>query len=524
MMVPESLAYATIAGVSPVVGLYAAPGALVFYAALGSSRQLVTGPSAAAAALSAAVVGEAIGGRGDQFAVAIAALAICVGGVAIVAGLLRLGFLANFISEPVLKGFIVGLSLTILIGQAPKLFGVEGGDGDFFQQLWDLVRHLGDTDLTTLVVGAGSLAALLGLRRVDRRIPAALIVVFIAIGAVEVLSLDSHGVAVVGSIESGLPSFGVPDLSISGYGSLAGGAVGVMLVGFAEALGAAKTYAAKERATIDVDRELIGLGAANLGAGLSSGLPVNGSLSKTAINAAAGGRTQLAGLVAAAVTLLTLLFFTGLFESLPEATLAAVVIAALIDLVDFPALAELYRVYTRRLGNDYGLAARPDFIAAVVAMLGVMVLDTLPGLFLGIGVALLLLLYRASRPHVATLGRVAADGRFEDVDRHPEARPVPGVVAMRIESGLFFANADSVRARIAAAAGEEGVRVVVLDFESVPFLDVSAARMLAAVGEDLRRDGIELRIARADGQVRDVLDTAVPPPPPTYPTIAAAAS
>ena len=233
--------------------------------------------------------------------------------------------------------------------------------------------------------------------------PGSLAAVLLGIVLVELLGLD---VDIVGEIDSGLPSLGLPDASASDYGALAAGAIGVMLIGFAESLGAAKTYAARNHYEIDANRELLGLGGANIASGLASGMVVNGSLSKTAVNGSAGAHTQLSGLVVAAMTVITLLFLTGLFESLPEATLAAVVVAALIELVDLPALAALYRVYTRRLGRAYGVAARPDFIAAVAALLGVLVFDTLPGLFFGIAVSLLLLLYRASRPRVAVLGRV----------------------------------------------------------------------------------------------------------------------
>lgn len=292
-----------------------------------------------------------------------------------------------------------------------------------------------------------------------------------------------------------------------------------MLVGFAEGLGAAKTYAERDHYEIDPNRELLGLGGANLAAGLSGGMVVNGSLSKTAVNAGAGARTQLSGLLVAGLTILTLLFLTGLFEELPEATLAAIVIAAVVELVDFPALRGLYRVYSKELGSSFGVAARPDFIAALAAMLGVLVFDTLPGLFIGIGVALLLLLYRASRPYVAELGELPGGHEFEDLRRHPEATRVAGVAVLRIESGLFFANADPVRSQILAAARGKGVRAVVLDFESVPSLDVSAARMIDSVAADLRRDGIDLRLARVLGQVRDVLETALPEPPSVYPTI-----
>src|SRR5271154_4170759 len=416
VLVPEALAYASIAGVSPVIGLYAAPGALILYAALGSSRQLVTGPMAATAALSAATVAELVPvGGGDRFTAMTAALAITTGLAALLAGVLRLGFLASFISEPVLKGFIVGLALTILIGQVPKLLGIEKGSGDFFQQLWHVITHLGDTQGTTLLVGALSLAAILGLRRLAPAVPGSLVVVGLGIAAVEVLGLERHGVSIVGPIKSGLPSLGAPDVHLRDLGALAAGGVGVMLVGFAEGLGAAKTYAAREHQEIDANSELLGLGGANLAAGFSGGMVVNGSLSKTAVNASAGAPTQLPGLIVAALTILSLLALTGLFEDLPEATLAAVVIAAIVELVDVPALVELYRAYSKRLGREFGFAARPDFIAAVAALLGVTVFDTLPGLFIGIAVSLLLLVYRASRPYTATLGRVpGSDGRYSD--------------------------------------------------------------------------------------------------------------
>lgn len=505
VLVPEALAYATIAGVPPVVGLYAAPAALIFYAAFGSSKHLVTGPMAATAALSAATVGDYATAGSAHFAAMTAALGIAVGIAALIAGMLRLGFLANFISEPVLKGFIVGLALTIIVGQLPKLFGVPAGSGDFFQKLWNLLGELGGTSALTLVIGIVSLALVVILKRTVPVLPGSLIVVFLGIMVVEVFDLNHHGVEIVGHIDGGLPSFGFPNVSLDQIGKLSAGAIGIMLVGFAEGLGAAKTYAARNRYEIDVNRELIGVGVANLGAGLSSGMVVNGSLSKTAVNGSAGAHTQLSGLLVAALTVFTLLFLTGLFESLPEATLAGVVIAALIELIDIPSLIALYRVYTRRLGEAYGVAARPDFIAAIAALLGVTVFDTLPGLFIGIAISFLLLLYRASRPRVAELGRASEGGRFEDLERHPDSHRVSGVVVLRIEAGLFFANTESVRAQISQAARSEGTKTVVLDAETIPFIDISAARMLDELAAELRRDGIRILLARDVGQVRDVL-------------------
>jgi SulP family sulfate permease len=509
VLVPESLAYASIAGVSPVVGLYAAPAALILYAALGSSRHLVVGPMSATAALSAATVGALVAGNGDRFTQMTVALALATGIAALLAGLLRLGFLASFISEPVIKGFIVGLAMTIVIGQVPKLLGIGKGSGDFFEKLWDVITKLGDVDGLTVAVGLLSLAAVLALKRFVPALPGSLIVVLLAIAAVAILSLDDHGLEIVGNIPAGLPSVGWPDVSAHDFGALAPGAIGVMLVGFAEGLGAAKTYAARHHYDIDVDKELLGLGAANLGAGLSSGMVVNGSLSKTAVNGSAGARSQLSGVVVAVLTIVTLLLFTGLFEKLPEATLAAVVIAAVIELVDFGALVTLYRVT---------MSARPDFLAAVAALLGVLVFDTLPGLFIGIGASLLLLLYRTSRPHVAVLGKVPGTAeQYGDVARHPENEALDGIAILRVDAGIYFANADLVRARIRAAARD--ARAVVLDAETSAFVDVTAARMLVEVGQDLERDGKTLAIAHDVGQVRDVMGEDAPK---AYPSVQAA--
>lgn len=507
VLVPEALAYATIAGVSPVVGLYAAPAALVFYAMLGSSRHLVTGPMSATAALSAAAVADIATANGTDFTALTTGLAIATGTVGVIAGLIRLGFLASFISEPVLKGFIIGLALTIIIGQVPKLFGVPGGDGDFFEKTWDLIANVGDLQGWTLVVGGLSLAVVIGLRRFAPKVPGSLIAVALGVAAVQLFGLDDKGVEIVGPIQAGLPSLGLPDLGWSDYVSLSGSAVGILLVGFAEGLGAAKTYATREHYAIDANRELLGLGAANLGAGLTSGMVVNGSLSKTAVNGSAGARSQLSGLVVAVLTIVTLLFLTGLFEDLPEATLAAVVVAAVIELVDIAALRRLSRVYTADLGQIYGFVARADLIAAVAAMVGVLVFDTLPGLFIGIGVSVLLIVYRASRPHVAVLGKMTGERHWVDLDRHADAVPANDVVVVRPESGLFYANADNVHAAVRARLDAHTLAVV-LDAESIPVIDVTATDMLTQLADELDRRGVRLLIARDVGQVRDLLHQA----------------
>lgn len=508
VLVPEALAYAAIAGVPAVVGLYAAVPALILYAAAGSSRHLVVGPMSATAALSAAIVGPIAGDDPQLFLATTVALSLAAGVVALVAGALRMGFIASFISEPVLKGFIVGLALTIIIGQVPKLFGVPKGTGNFFEQTVSFITHLSEWNWRTTVIGIASLILVLAIRRWLPLVPGSLVAVLGGIGAVWLLGLDDKGVAIVGHIDPGLPSLGLPSgVSMDQYLELVGPAVGIVLIGFAEGLGAAKTYAAKAGYTVDANRELFGLGAANIGSGLCSGMVVNGSLSKTAVNGGAGAKTQVSGLVVAALTVLTLLLLTGLFEKLPDATLAAVVIAAVIELVDIAALQRLYRVWTARLGSIYGRATRIDFIAALAALFGVLVFDTLPGLVIGIAVSMLLLLYRVSRPHVAT---VVKDGtRWVEATGDADRRQLAGVKVVRVEAGLFFANADDVRDRITALADAD-IRVIVLDAETSPFIDVSAVSMLVELHDALARKGIAFRIARDVGQFRDVIRAAAP--------------
>ncbi|NEW45781.1 SulP family inorganic anion transporter [Nocardia cyriacigeorgica] len=522
VMVPEALAYASIAGVPPVIGLYAAIPALVLYALAGSSRHLVVGPMSATAALSAAIITPLAGSDGGRYLALSTALALATGIVGLIAGLIRLGFIASFISEPVLKGFIVGLALTIIIGQVPKLFGIEKTPGNFFEQALGVIRHLGDTHWRTALIGALSLAIVLGFKRWLPLVPGSLLAVLLGIGAVTAFGLDEQGVDIVGHIDSGMPSVGMPDgIGVGELIDLLGPAVGVLLIGFAEGLGAAKTYAAKAGYQVDANRELFGLGAANLGSGLGSGMVVNGSLSKTAVNGGAGAKTQLSGLVVAALVIVTLLFLTGLFENLPEATLAGVVIAAVIELVDIDALRRLYRVWTTRLGSIYGHAARADFAAAVAAMAGVLIFDTLPGLIIGIGVSMLLLLYRASQPHVAGL---AKDGTlWVDTDRHPELEQRQDLLVVRVEAGLFFANADYVEHRIESMC-TDSTRVVILDAETSPFVDVSAASMLAQLRDTLARQRIDFAVARDIGQFRDALGQSVSGDRrvPVYPTVSSA--
>jgi MFS superfamily sulfate permease-like transporter len=356
-----------------------------------------------------------------------------------------------------------------------------------------------------LIVGLISLAIVILCREYLPRVPGPLAAVIFGIAAVALFDLGSGGVDIVGEVAPGLPSFGLPDAAVGDYLAIAGPAAGVMLVGFAEGLGAAKTYATRHHYEIDPNRELIGLGAANLGSGLSGGMVVNGSLSKTAVNGSAGAQSQMSGVVVAVLTIVTLLFLTGLFADLPEATLAGIVIAAIVELIDIDSLKELYRTYTERLGRIYGFAARPDFIAALAAMLGVLIFDTLPGLIIGIITSILLLVYRTSRPNVAALGLQPGTDVYVDTDRHRNAVATPGVEVVRVESGLFFANAEFIRTHIRGLAAKEGTRAVIIDAETIPFIDITSVRMLDELGEDLASTGVRFALAKDIGQVRDLL-------------------
>ena len=496
LAVPESLGYAQIAGVPVQAGLYAIFGALVGYALFGPSRQLVVGPSSALAALSAATVATLASGGSDRYLALTAGLALAVAVIALVAGLAHLGFVAQFLAEPVLTGFIFGLSMTIAIRQAPKLFGIEGGDGNFFQRLWDLLTHLGQTNGWTLIVGIVSLAILFGLKRFVPGVPASLVALVFGILAVSLFGLAAQGVTIVGAIPQGLPQFGLPALRASDLGTLASAALGLTLVAYAEHIGAASSFAAKHHQDVQPNQELIGLGVANLAAGLSQSFAVGGSLSKTAANDAAGGRTQVSGLTAAVLVLLTMLFLTPLFHNLPDATLGAVVIFAVWGLMDVGALRRYWRL--RRL----------DFVLALVALLGELVFDVLPGLLVAVALSLILLIYLASRPHLAVLGKAPGQHAYASVEQHPDYVTVPGLLIVRVDAPLFFANDTTARTGIRALIRQANPppNAVLLDMETSSALDVSTADMLAELADDLSATGVELALARVRTPVRDLLE------------------
>ncbi len=495
LLVPEAMAYASLAGVAPEAGLYAALGPLVLYAVFGTSRHVTVGPSSAIAVMVAATVAPLAGGDSERYLTLTAGLALVVGIILIAAGAARLGFVSDFLARPVVTGFITGLALVIAIGQADKLFGIQAEGEDFFQETWDLVIQLGDTHVETFLVGAGCLILLFGLKRFVPRAPAALIVVAGSIIAVSVVDLDARGVHIAGDIPAGLPPLELPEIGFAEVVDLLPGAFALALVVYAESIAAARSLAVKHSYEVDPNQELIALGASNIGAGVSQGFCVDVSLSRSAVADEAGAKSQVSGLVNAALILVTILALTPLFHDLPDAALAAVVIAAVAHLVAIPEFRRLWALQ------------KTDFALAVICLFGVLVFDVLPGLVIAVVASLVALVYRASRPHAAELGASPADGVYRDIARHPEAETVPGLVILRFEAELFFANATYFREQVRGllAGRETPVRAVLIDAEAINNLDTTGAAVLAEFRAELEDAGVELLLARVHHAVRAVL-------------------
>ena len=482
VVVPQAVAYAQIAGLPPAAGLIAAPGALVGYALLGTSRTLVVGATTSTAALSASAVGPLAGGDTAQFAALSAALALVTAVVLVSSGALGLGAVADLISKPVMTGFLFGLGLTIALGQLPKVLGVDDPGGDFFPRLWAVLGELDSVDAATALVGAASIVALVVLRRRAPAAPGILIVLVASIAASALLHLSSHGVDVVGELPSALPKPGLPDVAWSDVGSLVATAFGVMLL-TTEGLGVARGLATQHGYVVNPSRELIAYGGANLLSGLSQGFVQAGGASQTAAAERAGGRTQLASLVAAVLVLLTGAFLAPLFKDLPQATLGAIVIVAVSG---FWRIGELRRFARLR---------RSAILLALVALAGVLVLGVLQGLVVAAGLSLIVVIKRLSRPSVGTLARDPATGVWGRADRNPDWELPPGVTVVRSDGPLFYANAVSVKEYVLATARAEGARAVVIDISGSTDLDVETVDALTELADALAAEGVELRLA-----------------------------
>ncbi|HYX01524.1 MAG TPA: SulP family inorganic anion transporter [Reyranella sp.] len=498
VMVPEGMAYSGILGVPPVMGLYTIVPPLIAYALLGTSRLLVVGPDTATGLISALTVG-AIAAQGTaEFNSLTSTLAILIGAFFLLFGALRLGWVAAFIPTPVMRGFIEGLVCVTIIGQVPHLLGISGGSGNFFAKLGSVLQHLPDVSLAPALTGLLSLIAMLLLRHLAPRIPAALVVAVAATVLVGLLGGEAAGISVVGDLPSGLPHLVWPDLDPTTLLELAPGALAIVLVGYAEALGGAKAAALQGGGSIDPNQELIAHGPANILSGLFGGFLVVGSLSKTSVAMSAGARTQLANLVAAVFCLLTLVFLTPLFRGMPHPALAAIVIAAMLHLSKPAYLRDLF------------VRSRWEFGVATIVFAGELTLGVLHGIALGVVVALILLIYRTTHPHGAVLGQLPGTEAYRDVGRHPDAITFPGLLIWRPGGDLFFASIghvdDGVKA--ALAASHPPARHVVVDAESVNLIDITAAETLLAAIRELQDQGITLAFARVRDEVREPMRLA----------------
>ena len=498
LLIPEGMAYAQIAGVPPQAAFYAAPVGLLAFAVFGSSRQLVVAVSAAIASMSFATVSLIAEPNTGEFIVLTAALALVAGAVAVVAGLLKLGRVAQFFSESVMVGFISGLALVIAVKQVPKLIGIEAGHGNFWERAYDVIVHLDETKGLTLLVGATSIVVLIALEHYFERVPAALVALVLGIAVSAIFKLETHHVEIVGPIPAGLAAPRWPSIGWHQWGLLLPGAMGLALVGFAEAIGPSRAFAAAHGYEIDANQEFIGLGVANAGAGLFQGFPIGSSLSKSAANDRAGAHTQLSGIIAAAVTAVVALFFTGLFRQLPEAVLGAIVIVAVSGMVKVAGFRRLIRV------------RRVDAFLAVVALLAVLTFETLQALLVAVIVSLFALVWRTSQPRLAVLGRVPDALDFTDVHRHPLNLTVPGLIMVRPENEIFFANAAGLREAIMAEvlSSDVPVMAVLIDLGATTDLDVPAADALVELREQLSGRGIRLLLTQVITPVRETLDRA----------------
>jgi len=488
LLIPEMIAYAGLAGLPPQAGLYTLLASLTLYAIFGTSRHLVVAGTSASAVLVFSAV-TALHPRDTGHYVALAGGVVILTGIFfIIAGVLKLGFITQFLSRPVMAGFVFGLAIFVTVGQLPKIFGIDKGDGNTIRQLAHMVNNLGNTSAVTLAIGAAALILLFGLERVAPRVPGGLVALALGISVSAVLDLSNHGVAIVGKIPTGLPTVTVPHLNSGELWVLVPSAIGMLLVIFSEALGAGQTFAEKHHYRIDPNQEMIALGAANIGSGLLGGLASGGSLSQTAVNEGAGANSEMSPLVATALSIVTVIALTPLFKDLPEAVLAALIIHAVSHLMKVGEMRTFYRL------------APQEFWLGMITMASVIVFDVLPALIIGITTSILLLVYRASRPRVSILGiNPAHPGAFFDIGRHPECMPIPGLLLVRPVTQLFYANAQAVRDAIEAHlhAMPTHPSAVIIDLDATDEIDITSAEQLNKLAETLEGAHIPLALAHA---------------------------
>jgi SulP family sulfate permease len=495
LVVPEGMAYAGIAGLPAQAGLYTLVASLLVYALFGSSRHLSVGATSATAALiaSTVVVFGATTGDMPTYMTYAAALVLIIGVIFLVAGLAKLGWVTQFLSKPVMDGFVTGLAIFVAVGQLNKLFGVEKGEGNVFQKFFAILRQLPEANWVTFAVGVSALALLFLLPRWNKKIPAGLVVLFGSIAISLALNLNgNYGVEVAGVLPQGLPSVSLPKVSLVTVLEMILPAIGIFLLAYSEALGVAREFAEKHHYEIDPNQELNAHAFANLASGLFGGMIAAGGMSASAVKEGAGGRTQIANLVAWGVTLVTLLFFTPLFTSLPEAVLAALIIHA------------VWHILTARKLEKIRLVSRTEFALAALTLAGVLFIDVLEGMIIGLVASVLLILYRSSRPHISSLGRLPGiPGAYSDLNRHPENNTVPGVLILRLDAPMYYANALTVKEQVKALvdAAQPPPRAVVLDAAGQDSLDLTSVEVLKGLVLELKEKGIAIYVAEVHAPV-----------------------
>jgi high affinity sulfate transporter 1 len=494
LLVPQGMAYAELAGLPPVTGLYATMVPLIVYFLVGPSRMLVLGPDSAVSPLiAAAIIGVAVTSTAERVALG-GMLALMVGALFLLAGFAKFGFITDLLSKPVRVGYLAGIAIVVIAGQLPKLFGFAGDSTQLVQQIEDFVTGFDQANWRSLAIGIACLSIILAGRRWAPRLPAVFVAVVGATVLVAVLDLASEGVAVVGAVPEGLPPFTFPDIDVATLGELALAAVGIAFVAFADTSVLSRSYAGRLHQEVDQNREAIAMGAANAATGLFQGFPISTSSSRTAVAEDIGSKTQLTGLIGAVAIAIVLLFATGLLQDMPSAALAAVVIAAVLTLIEVGTLKRLLR------------ARRSEFVLATATFLGVAFLGVLPGIGVAIGMSLLNFIRRAWHPHDAVLGRVDGLKGYHDTSRYPQARRVPELVLYRFDAPLFFANANYFRAQIRQlAAGSPQPHWIVVAAEAMTDIDSTAAELLEELLDELDELGIVLAFAEMKDPVRDRL-------------------
>lgn len=497
LLVPEGMAYAGIAGVPPQMGLYAAAAGMFVYAIFGTSHQLAVTSTSSSAAMLAALIAPLAVGDPAHYVLLASATTIAVGIIFLLGGLLKLGSVSEFISRPVLKGFVFGLALTIMVKQAHKLTGISGGQGNFFDQTYHVLASIRDMNPWTCGVGASGIAVMFLLGALAPRVPSALVVLVLGVLSTQLLGLKGHHVEVVGTIQAGMPSLQLPRIGEDNLAAIFVGAIGIVLVLTAEALAASRTFASKHKYEINPNQELCAMGIANIASGLLGGIVVGGGMSGTAANDSGGARTQLSTITSSIFVGLTLAFLLPLISNLPEAVLGAIVVHAVAHLADIGTLRYYARLHT---GSIW---------ISLIALVGVLQMGILKGLIFAVGITLVIVMWRLSIPQDSILGRLpGSPGNFVDVERHPEAEQVPHLLIFRPNGMLFFANASRIHNRLRELTKQGGtdIRAVLINLETTPEIDVTSLEMLEQLHDELQESNTVLYLARVADRVHDLLD------------------